>query len=271
MLITYKIRNHICDLRRALVITVKSAKRVLRVFEILSHYQDGLSIKEISEILTFPQSSTSALVGTLYKEGYLTLDSLKKYKLGPKLIQIGSAALDSLDISLQGVPYLKSLMEDVHETVFMAVLSDNNLVYIAKIDSNRSISTTAQLGKQKPLYCTGLGKAFLSFLPKQTRNEILSSTELIPITKKTITNKEELEKQLNLFSEAGYAIDDEENEEGLFCIAAPIFGADHTIQAAISVAGPKERMLKQKEYIVEKLLQTSNKVAESIGYISNQY
>jgi len=267
--ITYRIPNHICDLKGSKQMSVKSAERVLRVFELLSQNQHGLTIKEISESLSFPQSSTSGLIRTLLNEGYLSLDSFNKYKLGPKLIQIGSAAMDSLDISSQGMPYLKKLMEDVQETVFMAVLSENELVYVAKIDNNRSIRTTAQPGSQKPLYCTGLGKAFLAFLPQQQRTTILDNLELRPITEHTITDKKRLEQQLTLFNELGYSIDDEENEDGLFCLAAPIYGSNHTIQAAVSVAGPKDRMIKQKDFIVEKLITTAKNVATSIGNAGN--
>lgn len=247
--------------------TVKSAERVLRIFELLAQRRDGLTIKEISEILSFPQSSTSNLVHTLFGEGYLSQDAHRRYKLGPKLIQIGTIAMESLDVSSQGMPYLKKLMEDVQETVFMAVLFDDQLVYVAKIDSNRSIRTTAQPGKSKPLYCTGLGKAFLAFLPENERKNILDHTELLPITKNTITNREKLERELKTFADMGYAIDNEESEEGLFCLAAPVFGPDKKIHAAISVAGPKERMMNRKDFIVEKLLQTSKKISKSIGYL----
>lgn len=246
--------------------SVKSAERVLRVFELLAHHTDGLTIKEISQKLVFPQSSTSNLVRTLFHEGYLNQDSLKRYKLGPKLIQIGTVAMESLDISSLGKPYLRKLMEEVQETVFMTVLTGKELVYVAKIDSDRSIRTTAQPGYRKPLYCTGLGKAFLAFLPEVERKVMLDEVDLIPITKNTITDREQLEEQLEAFTKLGYSIDDEENEEGLFCLAAPVFGADRKIQAAISVAGPKERMLSRKELIVEKLLQTARKISKSIGY-----
>lgn len=246
--------------------SVKSAKRVLKVFELLAEQKEGLTIKEISEELSFPQSSTSNLVGTLFKEGYLHQDSLKRYKLGAKLIQMGTLAMESLDISTQGTPYLKRLMEDVQETVFMAVLAEGELVYVAKIDNNRSIRTTAQPGYKKPLYCTGLGKTFLAFLSENEKDEILDHVELAPITEKTITDRHKLEKELTSFGERGYSVDDEENEEGLYCLAAPVFGVDHTIQAAISVAGPKERMLNQKEFIIEKLLNTSREISKSIGY-----
>lgn len=245
---------------------VKSAERVLKVFELLAQHPEGLTIKEISETLVFPQSSTSGLIETLFQANYLTVDFSKKYRLGPKLIPLGSIAMNCLDVAAQGLPFLKKLMEEVQETVFMAVLSDSELIYVAKINSNRSIRTTAEPGKSKPLYCTGLGKAFLTFLPNVHRDEILSNLTLEPITPKTITDKASLIEQLDMFVNLGYSVDDEENEEGLYCLAAPIYGVDCTIQAAISVAGPKERMLKNKQQIVDTLLQTSVKISESIGY-----
>ena len=261
------IYNHICDLREeGGWMSVKSAERVLRVFELLSLYPEGLTIKEISEALSIPQSSTSGLIETLLTNRYLTADAFRKYNLGPKLVQLGNIAMDSLDISSQGTPYLKQLMEEVQETVFMAMLEDSELVYLVKLSSNRSIRTTAEPGKSKPLYCTGLGKAFLSFLPPNKKEEMISQLKLEPITQKTITNKESLLQQLELFAQQGYSIDDEENEEGLYCLAAPVYGVNHTIQAAISVAGPKERMLKQREIILEKLLETSIKISNSLGY-----
>ncbi|MBT2726386.1 IclR family transcriptional regulator [Bacillus sp. ISL-75] len=247
--------------------SVKSAERVLQVFELLAHNPDGLLIKEISEKLSFPQSSTSNLIATLLKQGYLSLDSMKKYKLGAKLVHIGTMAMENLDISLQAKPYLEKLMQSVQETVFMATLSGEDLVYLTKINSNRSIRTTAQTGYSKPLYCTGLGKTFLANMADEERKGILDRVDLVSITAKTITNREELEKELYQYSLIGYTIDDEENEEGLYCVAAPIFGADRRIQAAISVAGPKERMLAQKAEVVERVLWTSKKISESIGCI----
>lgn len=247
--------------------SVKSAERVLQIFELLSHNPDGLTIKEISENLAFPQSSTSNLVATLSEAGYLSLDPAKKYKLGAKLIHIGAVAMENLDISLVAKPLLEKLMESVQETVFMATLSEDELVYLLKIDSKRSIRTTAQTGFRKPLYCTGLGKTFLANMMEQERSRILDRIELIPITEKTITNREELEKELYQYSLIGYTIDDEENEEGLYCVAAPVFGADRKIHAAISVAGPKERMLARQVEIVEKVLVISRKISEGIGFI----
>lgn len=254
--------------RKGKDMSVKSAERVLQIFELLSHNPDGLTIKEISENLLFPQSSTSNLVATLSSQGYLSLDPSKRYKLGAKLIHIGTMAMENLDISLVAKPYLEKLMQNVQETVFMSTLSEEELVYVLKIDSKRSIRTTAQTGFRKPLYCTGLGKTFLANMSEKERTRILDQIQLVPITPKTITNREELEKELYQYSLIGYTIDDEENEEGLYCVAAPVFGADRKIHAAISVAGPKERMLAQQTEVVEKVLWTSRKISEGIGCIS---
>lgn len=256
---------HICELG-VNNMSVKSAQRVLNIFEILADHPGGLSIKEISEALDIPQSSTYHLLNTLTKAGYLNRDELKKYRLGAKLIHIGTCAMESLDIYDAGVPHLRHLMQQVDETVFMAVLSDDELVYVAKIDSNRSIRTTAHPGAKRPLYCTGLGKAFLTFLPEPKRKRILDRIEFKKMTHKTITDRQSLEKQLQSFKKRGYSIDDEESEEGLYCLAAPIFGRDEQVIAAISVAGPRERVYARRKDIVRDLKSTAYQISKDMGY-----
>ncbi|WP_059102951.1 IclR family transcriptional regulator [Shouchella shacheensis] len=246
--------------------SVKSAVRVLHIFQELSHYPDGRTVKEISESLNIPQSSTFQLINTLLNEGYVTLlPGTKRYKLGVKLIQLGTVAMDQFNLSQLSEPFLRVLMEAVQETVFMATLAKDELVYISKINNNRSIQTTARPGYPKPLYCTGLGKAFLTFLPETQRRELIENLTLAPVTANTITEKDELEVQLAASKERGYAIDDEENEEGLYCLAAPIYGPTGTMQAAISVAGPKERMLKQRPFIIEELTKKASFISNLLN------
>lgn len=260
--------NHICD--GGDFMSVKSAERVLRIFELLSANIDGMTIKEISETLQLPQSSTSGLIKTLLNENYLSVNQQNRFILGPKLIPVGNAAMESLDISSLGYSSLKELMELVEETVFMAVLADQELVYVAKIDSNRSIRTSAYPGGQKPLYCTGLGKAYLAFMNEDDQAEYLNTIDLKPITKQTITDKKELERELQQYKQQGYSIDDEENEDGLYCLAAPIFDMNGVIQAAVSVAGPKERMLRQRDAIIKHLKKKANDISAKLGYVSKE-
>ncbi|GAF13715.1 LOW QUALITY PROTEIN: transcriptional regulator, IclR family [Bacillus sp. JCM 19045] len=246
--------------------SVKSAVRVLRIFELLSANKNGLSIKEISVQLGIPQSSTSELVKTLVEENYVMGKGQQHYLLGPRLIPIGHAAMESLDLAALGTEALEDLMRVVEETVFMATLVDQELVYLAKIDSNRSIRTSAYLGGKKPLYCTGLGKAYLALCQKRKKSSIYKKTILQPITDGTITDKDELKRKLAHYFDQGFSIDDEENEDGLYCLAAPVFGAAGNMEAAISVAGPKQRMIKQKERIVDQLKQTAQLLSDKLGY-----
>jgi DNA-binding IclR family transcriptional regulator len=246
---------------------VKSAGRALEIFELLAKNKNGLSVVDISKKLAIPQSSTSNLVKTLHDSGYLTRDETKKYVLGVRLIQLGSVAMESLDIGVVAKPILQELVEKVQETVFLAIRAQNEVVYILKIDSNRSVNTTAQPGYHRPLYNTGLGKAFLSAMSKKEQNEILSNIKLIPITSYTITNKDILIEQLEKFRRQGYAIDDEESEYGLYCIATTISTVDKNIEAAISISGLKTRVLPDETIITKYLLDSANEISKKLGGI----
>ncbi|RAV04144.1 IclR family transcriptional regulator [Paenibacillus sp. YN15] len=246
--------------------SVKSAERSLRIFELLAGHPEGLTVQEIARLLSYPQSSTLGLVRTLHEEGYLHQFGSKQYKLGPRLIQLGFMAMEALDVAALGKPHLAALMEVTQETVFMSVLSQGQLVYVAKMDSNRSIRTAAQPGARRPLYCTGLGKAFLAFMPEEERQALLAEMSLIPLTGHTITSRERLEEELRGFRELGYAVDNEESEEGLYCLAAPVRGAGGQLQAAVSVAGPKERMASRQGQIATELLKAVDAISRSLGY-----
>lgn len=246
--------------------TVKSADRVIDIIDLLKDFPRGLTLKEIAEKLSLPQSSAFHLLQTMQARQFLSITERKAYKLGPKLIQIGTRALETLDVNAVAQPYLRELMESLEETVFMAVMLGHELTYVAKVDNYRSVRTSAQIGMRKPVYCTGLGKAFLAFMPEQVKNNILSGIDRPQITKNTITDLATLNEQLSEFRLQGYAVDDEENEGGLYCLAAPVFNAANEIIAAISVAGPKNRVYPRQSEIVKRLLSTAEAISEQTGF-----
>ena len=176
---------------------------------------------------------------------------------------LGTSAMEFMDITETSSHYLYNLMPQVEETVFLAVLSSDEVVYIKKIDSHQSVRTTAQPGNKKPLYCTGLGKTFLAFMPDEERERIVNQTDMKSFTNKTIVDKNVLRKKLIQYRSLGYSIDD---EEGLYCLAAPIFGIDNELVAAISVAGPKERVCMKKDNILKQIKHTSLIISKDMGY-----
>lgn len=246
--------------------SVKSAERVLEIFELLKNYPEGLTAKQISTELGYAGSSTFELVKTLEEHGYLIMTESKRYSLGAKLIQLGAYAATYLDLNKIAAPILRDLMNDVQESVFMAQLSGNEIVYIAIVDSFRSITTNARLGGRKPIYCTGLGKAFLAFMPEKEREKILDGLTLEPITKHTVTDKTELRARLEQFKKQGYAVDDEEIEVGLWCAAAPVYNSAGQIEAAISISGPSNRMKEKREHIVTSLQHAARALSRQLGY-----
>jgi len=246
---------------------VKSAERVLRIFELLSNSSRGLTAKQISEQLGFAGSSTFEILRTLSDNEFLLVDESKLYTLGPKLIRLGINAAAFLDINRIAGPILRQLMNILSETVFMAVLSGDEVVYVAKINNDKTLSTNASIGSRKPIYCTGLGKAFLSFMEPDRSRDIIERLEFRPLTSNTVRSKQELYQQMEDFRGQGYAVDDGEIEEGLWCAAVPIYDVNNRVIAAVSVSGPRERMAQKRELAVETILKASRDISRKCGCI----
>src|SRR5699024_2568123 len=247
---------------------VKSAKRVLEVLELLKSSTSPLSEKEIGDALNIPSSSLFNLLKTMLDSNYLRKDYYNKYLLGYKLISLGNRAREDLDLYNESLTYIKRLNDELNETIFLAYPQYNEMIYLTKIDSNRSIRTTAQPGANKPIYSTGLGKACLSMYDLETLDIMFKDVIFEKITPKTVMNYEELKKQLIAFKEQGYAVDDEENELGLYCIASPILNDEKKVVGAISCAGPKQRIIENKT-IPEKMKRNAYFISKAMGLTRN--
>lgn len=245
---------------------VKSAERVFKIFELLEKSSEGLTNKEISSTLDFAPSSTLGLLQTMAENGYLAVDEQKRYYLGGRLMSLGALAASRMDINKIATPYLKYLMQTLEETCFLGVLSGNEIVYIAKENCERTITTNAHIGSRKPVYCTGLGKAFLAFLPPEESRDLIAGLDLKPYTENTVKSVEELRAQIQEFRLQGYAVDNQEIEEGLWCMAVPVYDGYHRMVAAISVSGLKRRMIEKKEFLKEEMLKAAKNLSRDLGY-----
>lgn len=245
---------------------VKSAERVFQIFGLLENAPSGMTNKEISEALGFAPSSTLGILQTMLEYGYLLADEAKRYSLGGKLVRLGDIAAARFDIGKMASPHLKHLMSTLEETCFLAVLSGDEIVYIAKEWCEQTINTNANIGSRKPVYCTGLGKAFLAFLPEKESRDLIDQIDFEEYTHNTVRDKKELETQLLQFRKQGYAIDDQEIEEGLWCAAAPIYDGSRRMVAAVSVSGPIDRMLSKKDKVISELVTAGNTLSEQLGY-----
>lgn len=199
---------------------------------------------EIAQAVDTNPSSLYPILHTLEKYNYLKRGENKLYRLGIALAQKGRLVLDNLNLPKEARSELEKLRDLTSRTVHLGYINEKELVYIDKVGS-KGIKLYSSPGKRAPLHATGLGKAILAHLPRGQLKEILAHLDLTSHTKNTITAKEKLREELREIQQQGFAVDDEEFEEGVKCVASPIKKHDGEVEAAISVTGLAAQMNKQ--------------------------
>lgn len=247
---------------------VKSVERTLKILEVLSDYSDGLGITELSDKVNLHKSTVFRLLSTLINRGYVTQDlESSKYKITFKLFELGSKKVDKLDLLKSSKPYTRMLMESVNEVVHLIIRDEAEIVYIDKVEANNTISMASRIGKRNPMYCTATGKAILAFLPEEEVLKVWNSSKIVKMTGNTITDFILFKKELHNIRQNGYAVDNEENELGVRCVAAPIFDFKGDIAAAISISGPVNRITDDKiDFISNEVIKYANLISVEIGH-----
>ena len=247
---------------------IKVLNKSLSILETLLQHNSPMSMTEISEKLGLYPSTIHRILDTLKHWGYVEQGSNnQKYQLGLKLLELGMAKLHQIDLVKEAHPFLKELVNKCNETVHLGVLEEEEVLYLAKEESSQIIRMCSYVGKRAPVHCTALGKVLLAYLPEGEKKKILGKRELPRLTEKTITDKEELEKELNKVKKQGFALDREENEKDVRCIAAPIRNYQGKVIAAISISSPSFRIDKNVQNNLKKvLIETSEKISKRLGY-----
>ena len=178
---------------------------------------------------------------TLAKLGYLQQDpDSKRYRLGPKVLDLGFSALNSMDLLEISAPYLRQLSDETQHTVNLAILDDIDVVYIERCRTTRpgqqEIDLNLHVGARLPAYCTAMGKAILAFVPDERLDAILERIDFTKRGPNTITDAKEFRKELARIRESGIAVNDEELAYGLRSIGAPIHSYSGEVVAALNLA-----------------------------------
>jgi DNA-binding IclR family transcriptional regulator len=222
---------------------VKSADRVLDIFELLADEPEGLTVSQISARLGIARSSAHGLVQTIAQRGYLRRDHRdgKRVALGASLVQLGLSVIDRLELRTIARGPLERLVAVTNDTVLLAVPDHGNLVYLDKIISDqRGFRTDPRASARRPLHATSLGKALLAAAGDETVAALLEGDDLERVTEFTIVDVETLIEELRRTRDRGYSMDEQEAVLGICCVGAPI--RDHTAQliAAISLSTIRE-------------------------------
>ena len=222
---------------------VRSLTRALSILQNLAKNPDGMSLTELSEATSLPPSTTHRLLTTLEAERFVRPDSQGGlWRIGVAAFFVGSAFSRSRDTLTLVRPYLKRLMEVSGETSNLFVESEGEAVCIGQIESRHAMRAITGVGGRVSLHASGAGKVLLAFVEHRQLDRFVRPGELNAYTTRTITVRDELERQLEVIRSEGHAIDDEENAIGMRCVAAPVFNEFGEVVAAISVSGPKARI-----------------------------
>jgi DNA-binding IclR family transcriptional regulator len=216
---------------------IQSLARGLKILDQFVEAEGSLSITELSQQLHLDKSTVSRLVQTLVKHEYAQHDpGTRRYMVGKKITRMSWQLLNRIPIRDQAKPFLYNLMHATGECAHTAVYSEKQALVIDDVEAPASLRVVGGVGRLIPLHCTAVGKCLLAFTNVPLPSEIPARTH------NTIIAFDRLLEHINEIRQIGYALDDEENDYGVRCIAAPIY--DHTRQAiaCIGISGPTVRM-----------------------------
>lgn len=218
---------------------------IARTFALIELLCDGgRSISELSLMSGLPKGTIHRILQKLVALGYVRQELNGNYALTTKLLEVGHHALYSLDIQKVARPHLEQLARETKETVLLGILEEGYSVLLDQVHAprDRSVAVMVRLASRTPAHSTSIGKVLMAYLPEETLARLLAMMPLTPVTNHTITSENELKRQLDKVRVDGYAINNEENYEGIVAIAAPIMDYNGDAVAAVNVAVPSFRL-----------------------------
>lgn len=243
---------------------MNTVDRALRLIELI--VDKPMKVGEIAEAMDIHKSSASRLVQTLEKHNYLK-NSNGFVTPGYGILRIAYKIQEKMDLRDVAKPYTHRLGEASKGTIHLAILDEHEVIYIDKIDSMYAVRMYSSIGKRSPVYCTGVGKAMIAFLPDKQLRRIMDRIEYRAYTSTTITSAEQLHDELKKIRENEISIDNGEHEEEIRCIAAPIFNFEKKVVGAISISITTSRSTLEELMSYKALLLESTKaISEQLGY-----
>lgn len=215
--------------------TLEQAIKILEL--VVFGEKGGLTLKEVTEKTGLHSSTVYRYLNTFLQFGYLKKEPTGLYKPGIKLLELGNHVLNSFDLREIAHPYLVELVNRVNQTAHLAIREGDEALYIDKVEGPKTLQMRSRVGMRVPLYCTALGKILLAYSDKEDVDRYLREVELKPRAQNTITSSLKLKEELSRVKQQGYAIDNQENEQGIVCVGAPIFDFTGQAVAALSVSG----------------------------------
>jgi IclR family transcriptional regulator, pca regulon regulatory protein len=219
---------------------VQSLDRGLAVIRAFGPDRDRLSLSEVARATGLTRAAARRFLLTLVRLGYVRNDG-REFSLRPRVLELGYAYLSGLALPEVAEPHLEELVAQVHESSSISVLDGHHIVYIARVATKRIMAVAISVGTRFPAHATSMGRVLLAGLSDQDQDRYLAEATFDPLTQQTVTDARQLKEVLRQVAEQGYSIVDQELEEGLRAIAAPIRDSSGAVTAAINVSAHASR------------------------------
>lgn len=248
---------------------INSLVNGFRLMECFCGQQSGLTLMELVRKMNISVGAAQRITHTICTLGYLSKDpKTKTFQLTPKILSLSYAFLNHSGLREIVLPYLKKLNEETNETVNLAILDGDEIVYLERVQTSHIITTNIRPGSRRPIHCTSIGKVILAFLAENERAKLLNHLSFTRYTDNTIVNKENFLLELNKIRECGYAENNSELDEDLFAIAAPLLNINREAVGGINMVIPMSRVSKSKIYsgYLPSLIDKGKQISAALGY-----
>jgi len=250
---------------------IQTVAHALDLLELFHDDTKDLSIGEASTRLHMSRANTQRMLLNLEGRGYLELDRLTdRYRLGFKTFALSQTYLRQGGLLYRAQATLQEISQQTHETAYLAVLKNRDIAYIAAVESDQTVRVVSRLGTRLPAYCTASGKAHLAFVDDSVLDERFPEESFTVHTPTTHANKASLREELQKIKQQGYAIDDEERDPEVRCVAVPVRDYSENVIAALSVSGPSFRMTLEhiNNEVAPLLKEKASELSRKLGAIS---
>ena len=244
---------------------VQSLDRGLAVIRAFGPDRERLSLSDVARATGLTRAATRRFLLTLVKLGYVRNDG-REFSLRPRVLELGYAYLSGLGMPEVAAPHLEELVAAVRESSSISVLDGHHIVYVARVPTKRIMTVAISVGTRFPAYATSMGRVLLAGLSRDELERYLAEAEFDSFTGRTVTDPARLRDIVREVGRQGYAIVDQELEEGLRAIAAPLHGAGDSVIAAINVSAHASRvsMAAMRSELLPALQETARRIEEDL-------
>ncbi len=248
----------------------RSVQRVVKLLKALGTVRTGLTLTELSRAAELPESTVYRLLATLEDEGFVERNAVGngRYQLGLEVFRLGSAVLDGRGLGREVMSHVEALADDSGETVNLGVLHGFHVLYVHKIESQQPLRASLTVGSASvPAHCSANGKVLLAHLPDDRLERLLDAFPLDRRGPNTITDRDELRREIARIHDQGYAVDNLEFADDIRAVGAPIRDHHGEVVAAIAVAGPATRLSLEKVHeLAPRVISAAGGISAQLGY-----